>query len=176
LGYGGSCLPKDVSALIHLARKFKIDPKVLEAVQTVNMDQRMYMINKVKSVLKDLRGKKIAVLGLSFKPETDDMREAPSIYIINGLKKLGARVLAYDPVSELKAKQKIKGVAFCRNIYESITDVDALIIASEWNEFRDLDLKKVKSKMKRPIIFDGRNIYDPNKLREMGFEYFGVGR
>ncbi|MFC1559492.1 UDP-glucose dehydrogenase family protein [Candidatus Margulisiibacteriota bacterium] len=176
LGYGGSCLPKDVSALIHLAKKYKIAPHLLQAVQEVNKNQRKLMVKKVSSVFKSLKGKKICVLGLSFKPETDDLREAPSLDIINDLQKLGAKISAYDPVAEGKAKEQLIGVAFCNDIYESIEGVDALIVAAEWNEFKNLDLKKVKLKMKTPIIFDGRNMYDPKKLKALGFRYCGIGR
>lgn len=176
IGYGGSCLPKDVSALIHLAKVNGYDPQILVSVNRTNDEQRKMIIEKMESILKTLKGKVIGVLGLSFKPETDDLRDAPSIDIIRELRAKGAHVTAYDPVASVKAKKLLDGVVFGETAYEALKKADAAIVTAEWNEFRELDLEKIKSSMKSPIIFDGRNIYNPKRMKEMGFKYYGVGR
>jgi len=176
IGYGGSCLPKDVSALIHLAKTSGYDPQILIAVNSTNEDQRKMIVEKMEYVLKSLKGKSICVLGLSFKPETDDLRDAPSIEIIHELRARGAKVTAYDPVARQKAKKLLKGVAFHDTAYEALKKADAAVVAAEWGEFRELDLERVKASMKTPVIFDGRNIYNPKRMRELGFRYYGVGR
>ncbi len=176
IGYGGSCLPKDVSALIHLAKSGGYDPQILRAVNDTNDEQRARIVEKIESILKALKGKTIGVLGLSFKPETDDLRDAPSIDIAKELMKRGAKVKAYDPVAQEKAKKILKGVVFCKTAYESLKSVDAAVVMAEWGEFRELDMEKVRKLMKKPVIFDGRNIYNPKRMKELGFKYFGVGR
>lgn len=176
IGYGGSCLPKDVSALIHLAKANEYDPQILVAVNRTNEKQRKMIIEKIGAAIKILKGKTIGILGLSFKPETDDLRDAPSIDIIRELQKRGARINAYDPVAESKAKKILRGVSFCRNAYDTLKKADAAVITAEWSEFKELDLVKVKAIMKTPLIFDGRNIYNPKRMKEHGFKYYGVGR
>jgi len=176
IGYGGSCLPKDVSALIHLAKSSGYDPQILIAVNRTNEEQRKMIVEKMEDVLRSLKGKTIGVLGLSFKPETDDLRDAPSIEIIRELRRKGAKVMAYDPVAAVKARKLLDGVAFCDTAYDAVKKADAAVVAAEWGEFKELDLDKVKSLMKSPVIFDGRNIYNPKRMKELGFKYYGVGR
>ncbi len=176
IGYGGSCLPKDVSALIHLAKISGYDPQILIAVNRTNEEQRKMIIEKMEEVLKSLKGKTIGVLGLSFKPETDDLRDAPALDIIRELRRKGAKVAAYDPVASVKAKKLLDGVVFCDTAYDAVKKADAAVVAAEWGEFRELDLDRVKSLMRSPVIFDGRNIYSPKRMKELGFKYFGVGR
>lgn len=176
IGYGGSCLPKDVSALIHLAKSSGYDPQILVAVNRTNDEQRKQIVEKMERTLKSLRGKVIGVLGLSFKPETDDLRDAPSIDIIRELRSKGAKVLAYDPVAGNKAKKLLDGIAFCDTAYDAVKKADAALVTAEWGEFKELDLDKIKASMKSPIIFDGRNIYNPKRMKELGFRYYGVGR
>ncbi len=176
IGYGGSCLPKDVSALIHLAKINGYDPQILIAVNRTNEEQRKMIIEKMEEVLKSLKGKTIGVLGLSFKPETDDLRDAPAIDIIRELRRKGAKVTAYDPVAAVKAKKLLDGVAFCDTAYDAVKKADAVVVAAEWGEFRELDLDRIKLLMRSPVIFDGRNIYNPKRMKELGFKYFGVGR
>lgn len=176
VGYGGSCFPKDVKALIAIARQYGYDFKLLQAVDDVNTEAKKHFVNKVKGTMKNLKGKKIGILGLSFKPNTDDMREAPSIYIINALQKEGAQIKAYDPIAMANAAKLLKGVAFGKDSYDVAKDADALLVLTEWNEFKLLDLGKIKRFMKSPVIFDGRNIYNPEKTKNLGFIYKGVGR
>ena len=176
IGWGGSCFPKDILALMHLAREHGYEPQILDAIHEVNNYQIDAFVGKIEKQLRNLRGKKITVLGLAFKPETDDLRDAPSLKIIDRLIAKGARITAYDPVAEKTAKKVQKQLTFCNKVYEAIEGADAVVVATEWGEFRDLDLEKVKKLMKTPIIFDGRNIYDPKRMRELGFSYHGVGR
>lgn len=176
IGYGGSCLPKDVSALIHLARANGYDPKILVSANSTNEEQRKMIVHKMEDKLGDLKGKTIAVLGLSFKPETDDLRDAPSLEVIRELVKRGVEINAYDPVAQVKAKKILPTVQFCETPYEAVKKADALVITAEWSEFRELDMEKVKAAMKTPVIFDGRNIYNPKRMKELGFKYHGVGR
>jgi UDPglucose 6-dehydrogenase len=175
-GYGGSCFPKDTRALFNIAKKHDYHLKIVEAAIKVNDQQRQIMLEKIKKVIGDARGKTIAVLGLAFKPSTDDMREAPSIDIIQGLQKLGAQIQAYDPVAMREAKKILTGVVFAEDTYAAINGADALVFITEWNQFRSLDLDRVKRLMKKPVIVDLRNIYDPARMREEGFQYTGVGR
>lgn len=176
LGYGGSCLPKDVSALIHLARESGYDPQVLTSINEVNEYQIDSFIGKISKALKNVRGKNIAVLGLSFKPETDDLREAPSLKVIRSLIKKGAKIKAYDPAAEKPARKLIPQVTFSPGVYDAIQGADAIVFITEWPEFRDIDLEKARKLVKKPYLFDGRNIYDAKRVREAGFKYFGVGR
>jgi UDPglucose 6-dehydrogenase len=176
LGYGGSCLPKDVSALIHLARESGYDPQILTSVNEINEYQIDSFIGKITKTLKNVRGKNIAVLGLAFKPETDDLREAPSLKVIKELIRKGARIKAYDPAAEKAARKLIPQATFSPGVYDTIEGADAIVLVTEWPEFRDIDLEKARKLVKKPYLFDGRNIYDPKRVREAGFKYFGVGR
>ncbi len=176
VGYGGSCFPKDVKALIAIADSIGYDFSILKAVDKTNNEITGFFVEKIKRVYKELKNKQIGILGLAFKPDTDDMREAPSVKIIKNLQKAGVKIKAYDPIAVDNARKILKNVKYCVNAYEAAKDSDGLAIVTEWNEFRQLDLKKIKSLMKQPVLFDGRNIYDPKKARALGFEYFGVGR
>lgn len=177
LGYGGSCFPKDTQALNQVAGDHGHDFKLLKAVIEVNNLQRKRFLEKIRKGLKNLKGKTIGVLGLSFKPHTDDLREAPSIDIIGWLIARKAAVKVYDPKAMKNTKAVFEDkIKYCNNPYETARDSDALIIATEWQEFIELDLARIKSLMKGRIIFDGRNIYDPDKAKELGFRYLGIGR
>jgi UDPglucose 6-dehydrogenase len=175
-GFGGSCFPKDTQALASVARQFGRDSMIVDAVIEVNRRQRLAMIPKIEELLGDLNGKTVAILGLAFKPETDDMREAPAIDIISGLLERGATVRAYDPVAMTEAAKVLPEVSFAGDEYEAVTDADALVFVTEWNQFRALDMGRVRDLMKSPRIADLRNIYDPADMRALGFEYVGVGR
>jgi UDPglucose 6-dehydrogenase len=178
IGYGGSCFPKDVKALVKTSIEHGHKLRVLETVDRVNEDQKSVLINKLKRHYSGkLKNKVIAVWGLSYKPQTDDVRGAPSLIIISNLLKEGARIKTHDPVAMSNAK-KIFGsrVRYCESAYTTLKDADALIVVTEWNEFRQPDYQRMKSLMKKPVIFDGRNIYDPKEVREAGFVYYGIGR
>lgn len=175
-GYGGSCFPKDTRALSTVAKQFGADSRIVDAVIEVNERQRRAMIPKIEKLLNDINGKKIGVLGLSFKPETDDMRESPAIDIIKDLLAKGAKVKAYDPVAMEEAKKCLPDIEYALDEYDAIEGADLLIFLTEWNQFRALDMNRVKELLKFPKIADLRNIYDPAAMREMGFEYTGVGR
>lgn len=177
VGFGGSCFPKDVKALAYMGKNGHDHPKLLNAVLDVNQDARQHFVKKVVSLLGgSVKGKRIGVLGLSFKPDTDDMREAPAIDIINSLVEMGADVQAYDPIAIEAASRHIKGVRFCNDPYETAGGVDALLLVTDWNEFKQLDMERVRELMRQPILVDGRNVYDPKMMRELGFTYRGVGR
>jgi len=178
VGYGGSCFPKDVSALVKTSEEYKYEFKILNSVIDVNKTQRLLFAKKILSYFKkNLKKKQIAVWGLSFKPNTDDMREAPSISIIKELLKHGARVQAYDPVAMEEAKRHLgSSIKYCKTDYDALKGADALVVVTEWREFRTPDFEKMKKLMRRHVIFDGRNIYDPRVMSENGFEYFGIGR
>lgn len=177
VGYGGSCFPKDVKALIRTAREHGHEMRILESVEDVNDDQKMVMSKKVvRHYGEDLKGKTFAVWGLSFKPKTDDMREAPSVVIINELLKRGAQVRAYDPVAMEEAKHQLHDtIAYAKDQYDALLDADALLLITEWPEFRVPNFEVVKKLMRGTVIFDGRNQYDRHELREMGFTYYGIG-
>jgi UDPglucose 6-dehydrogenase len=175
-GYGGSCFPKDVSALVHIADKEGYDFKVLKAVMDANEFQKRSMLIRIKEVLGPLEGKQIAALGLSFKPNTDDLREAVAVDVIRLLASSGARVRAYDPASMEHARQLLPDIRFAENAYAAVEGAHCLVIFTEWNEFKEMDLERVKKSMRSPIIVDGRNIYDPAKVKSLGFIYRGVGR
>ena len=178
VGYGGSCFPKDVSALVKTSEEYKYEFKILGAVQNVNSHQSKRFVQKIIKYFNDeLKQKRIVVWGLSFKPNTNDMREAPSIAIIKELLKHGVVVRVHDPVAIEEAKKYLgTTVTYYENNYDALKGADALVVVTEWNEFRRPDFEKMKSLMRRHVIFDGRNIFNPNILRELGFEYFGVGR
>jgi UDPglucose 6-dehydrogenase len=175
IGYGGSCFPKDIKALITTLKQHNCDADLFEAINRINEKQKSIIVKKLKSEL-TINGSSIAVWGISFKPKTDDIRESPSIRIIEELQNLGARVHACDPVAIENAKNVLKDVKFFENPYETIRDCDALIVATEWNEFRNLDMRAVKILLRNPIIVDGRNIYNPKELKDLGFKYMGIGR
>jgi UDPglucose 6-dehydrogenase len=180
VGYGGSCFPKDVKALIKIAEEVGLKSRVLQAVEAVNEDQKKLMAKKVfKHFGENLTGKTFAVWGLSFKPKTDDMREAPSRVIIKMLIDAGAKIVAYDPVAMDEAK-KVLGdnpeISYAAENYEALKGADALLLITEWNQFRYPDFPAIKELLKEPVIFDGRNQYDPQEMRELGFTYYGIGR
>jgi UDPglucose 6-dehydrogenase len=176
LGYGGSCFPKDVKALMHMAITHGCHPQLLQAVEDINNDQRKRAVNKLKELLGSLEGKTVAMLGMAFKPNTDDMREAASIDIASMLLEQGAKVKAYDPVAMSMAKLLLPTLEYCRDAYAAAEGADGLMIVTDWNEFKQLDMLRVKKLMRTPVIVDGRNIYDGNTLRELGFTYRGTGR
>ena len=175
-GYGGSCFPKDTRALTTVADHFGVETRIVDAVIEANDRQRDAMIPKIESLVGDLRGKKVGVLGLSFKPETDDMRESPAIEIVHAMIERGATVRAFDPVAMDEARHFLNGIEYATDEYDAIDGADALVIITEWNQFRALDMEKVKQLLKAPKIADLRNIYEPEDMREMGFDYVGVGR
>jgi len=178
VGYGGSCFPKDVKALIQTARESGYEMRVLRAVEEVNEAQKRLLVDKMLDHFDgDLSGRTIALWGLAFKPRTDDMREAPSMVIIERLLEAGARVQAFDPASMEVAKREVSDeVILCESNYAALEGADALALVTEWNEFRNPDFNKMLSRMRSPVIFDGRNIYDPAKVRKLGFTYYGMGR
>jgi len=176
LGYGGSCFPKDVKALSYMAAEKGRHPQLLNAVMEINDDRRPMAVNHLGEILGTLSGKVIGLLGLSFKPNTDDMRDAPAITISDALLAQGARVRAYDPVAMDIAKPLLPSVEMCPDPYTMAKDCDALMVVTDWNEFKQLDLEQLRAAMAQPVIFDGRNIYEPAVMRRMGFIYYGVGR
>lgn len=175
-GYGGSCFPKDTRALTTVADQFGVETLIVDAVIEANDRQRDAMIPKIEKLVGDLSGKQIGMLGLSFKPETDDMRESPAIDIAHKLIEKGASVKAFDPVAMDEAKHFINGIDYASDEYEAIDGADAVVIVTEWNQFRALDMERVKGLLKSPKIADLRNIYEPEDMRALGFEYVGVGR
>jgi UDPglucose 6-dehydrogenase len=175
-GFGGSCFPKDTRALSTVAKQFGSESRIVDTVIEVNELQRKAMIPKIESLLGDFVGKQIAVLGLSFKPETDDMRESPATDIIKELQKRGAKIKAYDPVAMEEAKHLLPDIEYATDEYDAIEGADILVFMTEWNQFRALDMTKVKNLLKSPKIADLRNIYEPKDMRNLGFEYVGVGR
>jgi UDPglucose 6-dehydrogenase len=176
IGYGGSCFKKDVMALAALAERFDYHPELLNAVMDINRDQRMLVIDKLREALDELNERTVGLLGLAFKPNTDDLRDAPSLDIAKVLLAAGAHVRAYDPAAMDGARVKLPDVEFTRDAYGVAAGADALVVVTEWNEFRRLDMARVKASMRRPVIIDGRNIYDPVAMRGLGFTYRGIGR
>ena len=176
VGYGGSCFPKDVLALHHMAASAGCHPQLLQAVMDINQSARDRFVAKLYDILGGFEGTLIGVLGLSFKPNTDDMREAPSVDIIRALQRGGVHVKAYDPVAMERAAELMPEVTFCRTAYDVAKESDALLVVTEWNEFKQLDWEKIKGFMRQPIVVDGRNLYDPAEMAERGFVYLGVGR
>ncbi|MGD8905072.1 MAG: UDP-glucose/GDP-mannose dehydrogenase family protein [Anaerolineae bacterium] len=176
IGYGGSCFPKDVQALAHMAAVHGCHPQLLRAVMDINRDQRRQVVHKLRELLGRLDQRVLGVLGLAFKPNTDDMREAPSVELIHLLQSEGAKIRAYDPVAMVNADHYLSDVTLCQDAYEVAQGADALVIITEWNEFKHLSLPKLKKAMRQPIIVDGRNIYEVEQMKALGFVYRGVGR
>jgi UDPglucose 6-dehydrogenase len=181
VGYGGSCFPKDIRALLRTARDAGLELKLVEATEAVNEDQKLFLLSKIRKHFDgDLEGRTIALWGLAFKPRTDDMREAPSLSLIRALVREGARVRVYDPEATREAKAQLRDVegqlTYCRKSYEACEGADALVLVTEWNEFREPDFDRIQKLLRHPVIFDGRNIFNPETLKELGFTYFGVGR
>ena len=177
VGFGGSCFPKDVKALAHMAEKVETTPHILNSVLTVNQAARDLFTEKVVRMLGgSVRGKKIGVLGLSFKADTDDMRESPAIDIIKGLQEQGAKVQAFDPVAMEASRQWLQGIKYCDDAYGAAEGAEALLLITAWNEFKQLDMRRLREAMNGSVFVDGRNIYDPVEMRDAGFLYAGVGR
>ena len=175
-GYGGSCLPKDTLALLKMAEEHGVDLGIVDATIRANERQQDSMTKKIKDAMGPLKGKTIAILGLSFKPNTDDVREAPSLNIIKQLLKEKAKIRAYDPVSMKSTQSILPDITYCKDPYDAVKDANALVIVTEWNQFRSLELDKLKRLLKEPYFFDLRNIYEPQKLKDKGFKYYCVGR
>jgi UDPglucose 6-dehydrogenase len=177
VGYGGSCFPKDTEALLRSASDRGYDFEILRAVEAVNFKQKSRLFEKMHAHFKDLKGRTIGVWGLAFKPRTDDMREAPAITVIERLLACGATVRAYDPEATGTAR-RIFGdrITLCEKSYDALDGSDALAIVTEWNEFREPDFEKMRRLMRSPLVFDGRNIYQPAHMRSLGFTYFSIGR
>lgn len=175
-GYGGSCFPKDVDAFINISDKLGYDFDLLKSVKKINQQQKELILKKIHDALWIIKNKTIGILGLSFKPNTDDMRCAPSLDIIAALKKEGAKIKAYDPCALKKAAALLSGVKFAKDIYDLVKGCDCVVVITEWNEFKEADFLRIKKLLKRPLIIDGRNIYEPEKLKKLGFEYISIGR
>lgn len=176
LGFGGSCFPKDVKALMRMAADSGQHPQLLQAVMDINADRRRWAVTHLRERLDNLAGKRIALLGLAFKPNTDDIREAAALDLIALLQGEGAEVTAYDPVAREGAASQTSGVIFCDDAYAAASGADAVVLVTEWNEFKNLDLLRLKKALKRPLLIDGRNLYEPELLRTLGFDYIGVAR
>ena len=183
LGYGGSCFPKDVRALAHMADEAGLHPQLLHAVMDINHDQRRLVVSKLTAILGSLRGCTIGVLGLAFKPNTDDMREAPAVDIIRWVTSQGAKVRVYDPIAVKtgrdalkRAEVRMEDVQFCKDAYDVADEADALVIVTEWNEFKSLNMTQIRTIMRRPVLVDGRNIYEAAEMNRIGFIYRGMGR
>ncbi|MGE5564183.1 MAG: UDP-glucose dehydrogenase family protein [Bacillota bacterium] len=175
-GYGGSCFPKDTLALLQTADAAGVDQRIVRTTVQVNDDRKEQMVERIAGAVGDLSGKRVAVLGLAFKPNTDDMREAPSIPLINGLVQRGATVSAFDPVAREQAEKIFKGIEFASDAYEAAANADALVIVTEWDEFRALDLEKIADTLRGKVLVDLRNVYDRDEAEEAGLTYYGVGR
>jgi len=176
LGFGGSCFPKDLESLIHTAATFSCEPSLLKAVLEINRERVNHFIGLIRQGLGDLEGKTLGILGLAFKPNTDDMREAKSIEIINRLLSAGAHLKAYDPAATENARRIFPQLTYCQSAYQTAEEADALVIVTEWREFKLLDMEKLRKLMKRPLIFDGRNIYHTERMLMAGFDYYSLGR
>jgi UDPglucose 6-dehydrogenase len=183
LGYGGSCLPKDVRALAHMAGEAGLHPQLLQAVMQINYDQRRLVVTKLISLLGPLRGCTIGILGLAFKPNTDDMREAPSVEIIRWITAQDATIRAYDPIARQTACKALEcagvsmdAITFCESAYDVAVSADALVLMTEWNEFKSLNMRQIRSSMRRPVLIDARNLYERAEMNRLGFIYQGIGR
>ncbi len=175
-GFGGFCFPKDVSAFIHIAEQLGYDFHLLKSVENVNEEQKVFVVEKVRTALGHLKGKNIGVLGLAFKPNTDDTRFSPAVDIVKMLLKQGARIKAYDPEGMENAKKSLKGLKTGSDEYDTAKLADALLILTEWEEFKNLDLSRIRKLLKKPIIVDARNLYEPVKMKKAGFKYYSIGR
>lgn len=175
-GYGGSCFSKDTHALLQIAGYSKVELGIIKAAIKANETQRELAVKRIKNTMRQVKGKTICVLGLSFKPNTNDLRDAPSIYIISSLLKAGAKIRAFDPVAMKDAEKVFPNVIYCKDSYSAVKGADAVVIVTEWNQFRNLDLNRIKTLTKGRFFFDLRNIYESDKLRELGFKYYSVGR
>lgn len=176
VGFGGFCFPKDIKAFISIAGKLGYDFRLMKEVDAINQEQMLRAVVKIEEMLWNLRGKRIGVLGLAFKPNTDDMRYAPSIQIIGELQKRGATVRAYDPVAVENARRIMPDITYCKDAYDTAQDVDGIMLITEWEEFCSMDLDRLKKIMRQPVFLDGRNAYDPQTMRNKGFIYSGIGR
>ncbi|MBM3170602.1 MAG: UDP-glucose/GDP-mannose dehydrogenase family protein [Bacteroidetes bacterium] len=178
LGYGGSCFPKDVQALVHTANQNEYDFKILQAVMDVNQSQKAFFAQKILHFFQgDLKGKRIAIWGLAFKPDTDDIREAPALDLIETLREAGAQIVAFDPEA-MPNVQAVLGdaIGYAETAYQALDQADALVIATEWAVFRNPDMEEIKKRLKAQVVFDGRNIFQPGKMKTLGFQYFSIGR
>jgi UDPglucose 6-dehydrogenase len=176
IGWGGSCFPKDVRALIHMAAASGSHPQMLRAVVEINRDQRLSVVHKLHTLLGDLEDRTVALLGLSFKPNTDDLRNAPALEIADILHHEGCRIRAYDPVAAAAARAALPMVELCADPYTAVAGADAVVLVTEWDEFRQLDLSRLRDQMRTPVFVDGRNIFEPDAMRTLGFVYTGIGR
>jgi UDPglucose 6-dehydrogenase len=177
LGFGGSCFPKDTDSLVHTAAALGYDFALLQQVVEINRERAGHFVDIIAKALGPLDGRVVAVLGLAFKPNTDDMREAKSVEVIDGLLKLGVAVRSYDPVAMPNARRSLPGsITFCESPYEAAAGADAVALVTEWNEFKFLDLERLRGVMRQPVIFDGRNLWQPDRMRRLGFEYYSIGR
>ena len=176
IGFGGACFPKDTNAIVKIAEELGCDFKVVKSVIEANQIQKLRAIDKLIHALTDIKGKTIGVLGLSFKPGTDDLREAPSIDVINKIQKLGGKIKAYDPIAIENAKEVLKDVEYCNNPYDTVKDTDAVILATEWDEFEKIDLEKIRELVKNPVFIDGRNVFDYDNMTKLGFKYYCIGK
>jgi UDPglucose 6-dehydrogenase len=178
LGYGGSCFPKDVQALVHTANQNEYDFKILQAVMEVNQSQKAFFAQKILHFFQgDLKGKRIALWGLAFKPDTDDIREAPALDLIDTLREAGAEIVAFDPEAMPNVKQVLgDAIGYAESAYSALDQADALVVATEWAVFRNLNMDEIKNRLKAPVVFDGRNIFQPGKMKTLGFQYFSIGR
>jgi len=176
IGFGGFCFPKDLEAFMWIAKKLGYEFNLLKEVKAINEDQKNLIVKKIEDALWIVKDKTIGILGLAFKPDTDDMRFAPSIDIIHALKEQGAKIKAYDPAAMEKAKGIIKGISYAKNPYEAVRGADCMVIITEWDEFKNLDLVKIKKLLKHPIIIDGRNLFNPDTMEKMNFIYKGMGK
>ncbi|MCG2721460.1 MAG: UDP-glucose/GDP-mannose dehydrogenase family protein [Thermodesulfovibrionales bacterium] len=175
-GFGGSCLPKDTSALLKIAEAHDVHLGIIDAAVRANENQRAYMVQKIRDEMGSLKNKTLAVLGLAFKPNTDDIRDAPALTIIQGLQKEGAKIRTYDPVAMKEAARQIPKMKCCKDAYDAVKGADAVVLITEWNQFRNLDLARIITLLREPFFFDLRNVYDPQKMKAKGFRYFSVGR
>jgi len=175
-GFGGSCFPKDLAALTRMGEKLGSPMQIAHAASQVNARQRMRMVEKIRGAVGSLRGKPLAMLGVSFKPNTNDVREAPALSIAEALIGEGATVRVFDPVALEDACRRLQGLIPCRDAYDAAEGAEALVIVTEWNQFRNLDFVRLKTLMRKPILFDLRNIYDPQRMARLGFQHISVGR
>jgi len=176
IGYGGSCFPKDVDAFIRLSEKSGYDFRVLKEIRRANEEQQKYFVRIIEDKMWNLKDKTIGVWGLAFKPHTDDIRNAASLVVISMLQQEGAKIRAYDPKATEHARKLLKGVTICSDPYETAEDADALLLLTEWPEFKEVNFKQIHDAMRQAMVFDGRNFLDGQQLKELGFEYFGIGR